>query len=229
MPAAISQTSSLTRRRILVVDDHPLVREGLAKLIDRELDLFVCAQAEEAEAAYAAALREQPDAVIVDLSLGGDSGLDLIRRLQDLPRPPRILVVSMHDESSHAERAIRAGALGYVMKRETSGKVVEALRRVLQGKLAVSDNLSARAAEKFFQGGPSTDHSPVNRLSERELEIFRRIGQGQETRKIADDLHVSIKTVQTHCAHIKEKLDLSNATLLIREAVRWAEKTRDSS
>jgi len=213
------------RRRILVVDDHPLVREGLAKLIDREPDLLVCAQAEAADAAYAAALREQPDAVIVDLSLGGDSGLDLIRRLQDIPRPIPVLVVSMHDESSHAERAIRAGALGYVMKRESSGKVVDALRRVLQGKLAVSEALSARAAERFFHGGHVANQSPITRLSERELEIFRRIGQGQKTRQIAEDLRVSIKTIQTHCAHIKEKLDLPNATQLICEAVRWADRT----
>ena len=199
----------------------------MAKLIDREPDLLVCAQAEEADAAYAAALREQPDAVIVDLSLGGDSGLDLIRRLQEMPRPAAVLVVSMHDESSHAERAIRAGALGYVMKRESSGKVVDALRRVLQGKLAVSEALSSRAAERFFQRGQVADESPVGRLSDRELEIFRRIGQGQKTRQIAEDLRVSIKTIQTHCAHLKEKLDLPNATQLIREAVRWAERTSE--
>jgi len=229
-PAVVVPLSVSTpgrRRRILVVDDHPLVREGLAKLIDREPDLLVCAQAEEADAAYAAALREQPDAVIVDLSLGGDSGLDLIRRLQEMPRPAAVLVVSMHDESSHAERAIRAGALGYVMKRESSGKVVDALRRVLQGKLAVSEALSSRAAERFFQRGQVADESPVGRLSDRELEIFRRIGQGQKTRQIAEDLRVSIKTIQTHCAHLKEKLDLPNATQLIREAVRWAERTSE--
>jgi DNA-binding NarL/FixJ family response regulator len=225
MPVAAAQTNFMTRRRVLIVDDHPLVREGLAKLIEREADLTVCAQAADPNTAYALAASEQPDAAIVDLSLGGDSGFDLIRRLNDLPQPPRILVVSMHDEASHAERAMRAGALGYVMKRETSGQVVSALRRILQGKIAVSDAMSARAAEKFFQGDPAMGASPVATLSERELEIFRRIGNGQETREIAEQLHLSIKTVQTHCAHIKEKLGLSNATLLIREAVRWMERT----
>ena len=211
------------RRRIFLVDDHPLVREGLAKLIDQEADLCVWAEADEAADAYAGIVRTKPDAVIVDLSLQGDSGLELIKRVQALARPPPILVLSMHDEAVYAERSLRAGALGYVMKRETSGKVVAALRKILCGQLYVSPAIAARAAEKFLRTRAVAASSPVESLTDRELEVFRRIGQGQENRRIAEDLHLSLKTVQTHCAHIKEKLGLQNATALMLEAVRWVE------
>ncbi|HXQ80639.1 MAG TPA: response regulator transcription factor [Opitutaceae bacterium] len=211
------------RRRIFLVDDHPLVREGLTKLINQEPDLFVCAEADDAGQAHAGILRTQPDAVVVDLSLQGDSGLELIKRLQDLSHPPPILVLSMHDEAFYAERALRAGALGYVMKRETSGKVVAALRQILRGQIYVSAAIAAQAAEKFLRTRAFASGSPMDSLTDRELEVFRRIGQGQENRRIAEDLHLSLKTVQTHCAHIKEKLGLKNATVLMREAVRWVE------
>jgi len=215
--------SAAPRRRIFLVDDHPLVREGLALLINQEADLCVCAEAQDAGHAYVEILRTQPDAVVVDLSLQGDSGLDLIKRLQALPRPPPILVLSMHDEALYAERALRAGALGYVMKRETSGKVIAALRQILQGKLYVSAAIAAQAAEKFLRTRASSANSPVDSLTDREIEVFWRIGQGQENRQIAQDLHLSLKTVQTHCAHIKEKLGFASATVLMREAVRWVE------
>jgi DNA-binding NarL/FixJ family response regulator len=215
--------TAIPRRRIFLVDDHPLVREGLTQLINQEADLCVCAQAEEAAQAYAEIERTLPDAVVVDLSLRGESGLDLIKRLQALPRPPAILVLSMHDEAFYAERALRAGALGYVMKRETSGKVIAALRQVLLGQLYVSAAIAAQAAEKFLRARPGNG-SPVDNLTDRELEVFRRIGQGHENRQIAEDLHLSLKTVQTHCAHIKEKLGFANGTVLMREAVRWVER-----
>jgi len=224
MPAAAANAPPASpRRRIFLVDDHPLVREGLTKLIDQEPDLCVCAEAEDADQAYAGILRTQPDAAVVDLSLQGDSGLDLIKRLQGLSHPPPILVLSMHDEAFYAERALRAGALGYVMKRETSGKVVAALRQILRGQMYVSAAIAAQAAEKFLRTRSATSGSPVDSLTDRELEVFRRIGQGQENRRIAEDLHLSLKTVQTHCAHIKEKLGFKNATILMREAVRWVE------
>jgi DNA-binding NarL/FixJ family response regulator len=211
------------RRRIFLVDDHPLVREGLTKLINQEPDLCVCAEAEEAGQAYDGILRTRPDAVIVDLSLQRDSGLELIKRVQGMARPPPILVLSMHDEAFYAERALRAGALGYVMKRESSGKIIAGLREVLHGRLFVSPAIAAQAAEKFLRTRAVASSSPVDRLTDRELEVFRRIGQGQENRMIAEDLHLSLKTVQTHCAHIKEKLGFANATILMREAVRWVE------
>jgi DNA-binding NarL/FixJ family response regulator len=214
---------SAPRRRVFLVDDHPLVREGLTKLINQESDLCVCAEADDAGHAYTGIERTHPDAVIVDLSLQGNSGLELIKRLQALPSPPHILVLSMHDEAFYAERALRAGALGYVMKRETSGKVIAALREILSGRLYVSPAIAAQAAERFLRKRASTSGSPVDSLTDRELEVFRRIGQGQENRKIAEDLNLSLKTVQTHCAHIKEKLGLKNATVLMREAVRWVE------
>lgn len=211
------------RRRIFVVDDHPLVREGLSRLINQEADLWVCAEAEDAAQAYADIVRTQPDGVVVDLSLRGDSGLDLIKRLQTLPRPPAVLVLSMHDEAFYAERVLRSGALGYVMKRESSGKIIAGLRHVLRGKLYVSPSIAARAAERFLRSGTSAGGSPVDSLTDRELDVFRRIGHGEETRRIAEQLHLSMKTVQTHCAHIKEKLGFPNATVLMREAVRWVE------
>jgi|HubBroStandDraft_1064217.scaffolds.fasta_scaffold154587_2 DNA-binding NarL/FixJ family response regulator len=211
------------RRQIYVVDDHALVREGLARLIDQEPDLCVCAEAADAGQAFDGIVRTRPDAVIVDLSLKGDSGLDLIKRLQSLPAPPPVLVLSMHDEAFYAERSLRAGALGYVMKRETSGKVIDALRRILTGQLYVSAPIAAQAAEKFLRTRSVSSSSPLDSLTDREIEVFRLIGQGMENRRIAEELHLSLKTVQTHCAHIKEKLGFENATVLMREAVRWVE------
>ena len=222
--AVNDSTASMGRRRVFLVDDHPLVREGLTQLINQETDLCVCAEAEEAESAYAEIVRTRPDAVVVDLTLQGDSGLELIKRLQSIqPRPPSVLVLSMHDEEHYAERAIRAGALGYVMKRETSGNVIAALRQVLGGQIYVSAAIEKQAAERFLRKGTGVLESPVDSLTDRELDIYRRIGRGQENRRIAEDLGLSLKTVQTHCANIKAKLGFENATQLMREAVRWVE------
>jgi DNA-binding NarL/FixJ family response regulator len=219
----MTESPSERRRRIFLVDDHPLVREGLRKVIDQEPDLEVCGDAEEAARAFEDIARLRPDVAIIDLSLRGESGLDLIKRLGSEPKPPKILVLSMHDEASYAERALRAGAQSYVIKRESSGKVLEAIRQVLAGRAFVSEAVAARFAEKFVGLRRSPAGSPIESLSDRELEVFRRIGQGQMNRLIAEELHLSLKTVQTHCAHIKEKLGLRNATELIREAMRWVE------
>ena len=212
---------SQPRHRIFVVDDHPLVRESLATLIGRQPDLSICGQAGDSVMAFDAVIRLNPVVVVVDLSLPGESGLELIKKLQSLPRPPRMLVLSMHDEAFYAERVLRAGALGYVMKHETTNKVVEGIRRVLLGQVFVSGKVATQLAGKYVGVRSAPDLSPVGRLSDRELEVFRLIGQGRETRSIAEELNLSIKTVQTHCANIKEKLGLENATELIREAVRW--------
>jgi DNA-binding NarL/FixJ family response regulator len=216
----------LTRSSVFLVDDHPLVRDGLTQLINQEPDLRVCAEAPDANQGYAEIVRTRPDAVVVDLSLHGDSGLDLIKRLQGLPHPPAILVLSMHDETFYAERSLRAGALGYVMKSETSGKVIEGIRQVLRGQLFVSPAIAAQAAEKFLRTPDAGMGSTVDILTNREIDVFRRIGQGQENRRIAEDLQLSLKTVQSHCAHIKQKLGFENATVLMREAVRWVERQR---
>jgi len=214
------------KTRVFIVDDHPLVRESLAGLIDQQPDLSVCGEADRSSAALAAIGSAQPDVTIVDLSLADGSGLDLIRDLrQQYPRVA-VLVLSMHDESLYAERALRAGARGYLMKRAASRDVVVAIRRVREGRIAVSPELAEALAAKLVSGPPEgTD--PVSTLSDRELDVFRLVGQGRETRQIADALHLSAKTVQTYCARIKDKLGLNTANELLREAVRWlAERDR---
>ncbi len=210
--------------RVFLVDDHPLVREWLTHLLQRQPDLTVCGEAESAADAIARAVELKPDAVIVDLSLKGESGLELIKNLRAVLPSAQVLVLSMLDEAFYAERALRAGARGYVMKRETTGKVVEALRQVLRGKIYVSEPLAAQLAEKLVTVGAAS--SPWTLLSDRELEVFRLLGEGWENRRIAEQLHLSLKTVQAHCAHIKDKLALDNATALLREAVRWVESER---
>lgn len=215
---------SASRCRVFVVDDHPLVRESLIALIDRQPDLRVCGQAADSASAFSALLGEPADVAVVDLALPGESGIELIKKLQGLASPPRILVLSMHDESSYAERALRAGALGYVMKHETTDKVIEAIRAVIQGRPYVSGALAAQLARKYVGARAAADLSIAGRLSDRELEIFNLIGRGLETRRIAQVLHLSMKTIQAHCASIKEKLGLANATEQIREAVRWADR-----
>ena len=210
-------------RQIFIVDDHPLVRESLAALINRQPDLRVCGQAGDSASAYAALDRAPADVVVVDLSLPGESGLELIKRLQALTPRPRILVVSMHDEAFYAERTLRAGALGYIMKHETTDKVIDAIRHILLDQLFVSARVAAQFTTKFVGTRNMQPGSSVERLSDRELDIFRLIGQGLESKRIAQDLHLSVKTVQAHCANIKEKLGLENLNELIREAVRWVE------
>lgn len=211
------------RRSIFIVDDHPLMRESLTALLDRQPDFRVCGQAGDSATAYAEIERLQPEIVVVDLSLPGESGLELIKKLQSFARVPRALVLSMHDEAFFAERALRAGAQGYVMKHETTDKVVEAIRQVLRGELYVSGALASRFARTLAGGRGRLDLPSVDRLSDRELEIFRLLGRGFETRRVAEELHLSMKTVQAHAANIKDKLGLENATELLREAVRWLE------
>jgi DNA-binding NarL/FixJ family response regulator len=214
------------RHRIFIVDDHPLVRDGLQKLISQEPDLIVCGEAEDSAQAVAGVEAAVPDVVIVDLSLRGESGLDLISRLGLLKPTPKMLVLSMHDEAHYAERALRAGASGYVMKRETTSNIISAIREILAGGVFMSEATAALMAKRFVGLGRSLALSPIDRLSNRELEVFQRIGRGQETRLIAQELHLSLKTVQTHCAHIKEKLGLENATALMHAAVQWTESEK---
>lgn len=213
------------RARVFVVDDHPLVRESLVALIDRQPDLCVRGQADNSATAFAAMLGEPVDIAVVDLALPGESGLELIKRLQALTPPPRVLVLSMHDEDFYAERALRAGAMGYVMKQETTDKVIVAIREILQGRPYVSNEFAQQFARRFVGVRASEQVSDVGRLTDRELDVFRLMGQGYETKRIAQDLCISLKTVQAHCANIKEKLGLTNANELIREAVRWVEST----
>ncbi len=203
------------------MDDHPLVREWLGNLIDQQADLCVCGQAERSGEALEKIARVQPDAVVVDLSLEGESGLELIKQLQNLTVPTRIVVLSMHDEALYGERALRAGADGYVMKSAVTGTVIGAIRQVLAGKMAISDALAAQMAQRVIGRGHSPLGSPLSRLSDRELEVFRLLGRSLETRRIGEELHLSPKTIQVYCGRIKEKLGLATFTALIGEAVRW--------
>lgn len=211
------------KARIFLVDDHPLVREWLTNLIHQQPDLSVCGEAESAPQALDAVAKLKPNIAIVDISLKSGSGIELIKNIRAVAREVAVIVLSMHDESLYAERALRAGARGYIMKRETAKKVIAAIRQVLDGKVYLSERMTASFAEKFV-GGVSPGASPaVGQLSDRELEVFQLLGQGYETRQIAGCLNVSMKTVQAFCARIKEKLKLSSATELLREAVRWHE------
>ncbi len=212
------------KTRVFLVDDHPLVREWLANLIDQQPDLTVCGEAESAAAALAGVGAAKPDVAVVDISLGGRSGIDLIRDLKQTHPGVAVLVLSMHDEDLYAERALRAGARGYIMKREVTKKVILAIRRVQQGRVYLSDRLAATLAEKLVTGTPAAPESPVAQLSDRELEVFRLLGQGRATRQIAEALHLSSKTVQAYYARMKEKLGLDTMSQLLSEAVRWEQE-----
>jgi DNA-binding NarL/FixJ family response regulator len=206
---------------VLLVDDHPIVRQGLALLIDREADLSVCGEAEGAHTAFHAIETLHPDIVVLDISLSGPDGLDVLKEIRmksaDLP----VLILSMHDESIYAERAMRAGANGYIMKQEATEKVLIAIRRILQGDVYVSDRLTKTMLQQFVRGGPPANRSPLLNLTDRELEVFRLIGEGHGTRRIADELHLSVKTIESYQAHIKEKLALRNARELVQHAIEW--------
>ena len=207
---------------ILIVDDHPIVRRGLAQLISQDEDLRVCGEASNAQNALDFLKRKLPDLLIVDISLEeGVDGIELIKmvkaRYSDLP----MLVVSMHDEALFAERSLKAGARGYIMKQVAIEGMMEAIRRVLGGEVYVSERVSATIVKRFIDGKQEDTASPMSVLSDRELEVFRLLGRGYSTREIADQLHVSVKTVESYRAHIKEKLGFKNATELLTHAVQW--------
>jgi DNA-binding NarL/FixJ family response regulator len=212
-------------KRILIVDDHPMMREGLRTLISRERDLTVCGEAETAAQALDAAANLKPDLVLADITLPGRNGIELIKDICALQHAMSILVISMHDESLYAERALRAGARGYIMKQKSGPKMMQAIRQVLAGRIYLSDKMSARILE--YVAGKRTEASPMERLSDREWEVFQLIGRGKSTVQIAEELHLSPKTVETHRARVKEKLDLRTMTELISFASRWVE-TQDA-
>lgn len=218
-PSQPSSRSSAAPCRVLIVDDHPIVREGLASLVGAEPDLEVCGQAESAREALATVEREAPDLVLVDLSLEGTSGLELLKRLADRSVPA--LVVSMQDDPTWAERALAAGALGYVHKSAATREVVRAIRAVTSGRLWVSDSVSEQLLRRRFAGARASEEDAVSSLSDRELEVFVRIGKGMTTREIGVELFLSPKTIQTYRERIKEKLGLATAAELSAEAARW--------
>jgi len=211
------------KRTVFLVDDHPLVREWLTNLINQQPDLAVCGETESAPRALQAIAAAHPEVAIVDISLKDSSGIELIKSLKLSHPDVAVLVLSMHDESLYAERALRAGAKGYIMKRETTRKVIEGIRQVLDGKVFVSDAVKEALALRLVENKTQAPRTPVEQLSDRELEVFEMLGQGLGTRQIADALCVSIKTVQAYCARAKEKLNVRSATELLREAIRWNE------
>ena len=209
------------KAKILIVDDHPLVREGLADLVNKEKDLVVCGQAEDAYQAMEAIRELKPDMAIVDISLKETSGLELIKDIKIQHPGLPILTLSMHEESVYAERALRAGAKGYIMKREATKKVVTAIRKVLRGQLYLSEKMTTRLVRKFVDGKPEAGTSPIDRLTDRELEVFSLLGRGNGTRQISEQLHLSVKTIETYRSRIKEKLNLTSASELLQHAFQW--------
>lgn len=215
-----TNTGATATKRILIVDDHPIVRDGLAMLIGQQKDMEVCGEAETVGGALEQIRQTRPDVVIVDIILKEGSGLDLIKRIQMFDESILILVSSMHNERLFAERAIRAGAKGYVTKQVASRKMIEAIRAILTGKIYLSEEMSQRILHNAADGG-GAEGSPVESLSDRELTVFELIGQGFSTKKIAEQLHLSVKTIETYREKIKEKLNLENAAELTSHAVRW--------
>jgi DNA-binding NarL/FixJ family response regulator len=209
-------------RRVLIVDDHPAVREALALRIGRQPDLEVCGEAADMSEALRLVAESQPDVAVVDISLRSGNGIDLIKRIKDRNDHIRLVVWSMHSESLYAERALRAGALGYVNKDQATDRIVEAIRRVLEGKVYLSEAMTERMLQRAV-GEPheAVTRSPLDVLADRELEVFRLIGQGVKTAEIAERLHLSVKTVETYRDRIRQKLDLSDGTKLAHHATQW--------
>jgi DNA-binding NarL/FixJ family response regulator len=207
--------------RILIVDDHPLVRLSLREFIRREKDLEVCGEAEDREQALAAAVATKPHLAIIDLTLKTSNGMELIKDLRDRHPEIQVLVLSMHDETIHAERAIRAGARGYITKQEATTKVMVAIRQILNGEIYWSEKAAAKIASKIAGPANSVTGSPVDCLTDRELQVFEMIGAGKSTRQIAASLHIDVSTVETYRARIKEKLSLKDSLALLQFAIRW--------
>jgi DNA-binding NarL/FixJ family response regulator len=221
--AETAKSQSVTRvkkKTVFIVDDHPLLRQGLALLVNREPDLAVCGEAEEAQTAMKEIAAKKPDILIADISLNGPDGLDLLKNLRTLYPNLPVLILSMHDESIYAERALRARANGYIMKAEATEKVLVAVRRILGGDIYLSDRMANKLLHQYISGASADVNSRLSALSDRELEVFRLIGEGRSTRQIAEKLHLSVKTVETYQAHIKDKLSLHSGRELVQHAIQ---------
>lgn len=209
--------------KILIVDDHPIVRHGLGELIARQPDMQVCGQAGDASQALRQVEINRPDLAIVDISLNGDNGIELIERIKALYPEVKVLVSSMHDETVFAGRALRAGAMGYINKRESIRKIIDAARQVLGGEIYLSAQMANRLLRRVALGEP-VDQDPIEALSNRELEVFEMIGQGLNTQQIAGKLRLSPRTIETHRGKIKTKLNLQNSAQLSRQAFQWVQE-----
>ena len=221
MATETPRASATHKSKVFLVEDHPVTRDGLAQLINYQEDLCMCGSAGTAAKALSGIETSQPDLVIMDVSLPDGHGIELVKDLKARYPELRILMLSMHDEALYAERALRAGAGGYIMKQESTNTVLAAARQILRGKTYLSPKLQQRVLQRFAAGIPPTLTSEIERLTDRELEIFELIGRGRGTREIAQHLRLSVSTVETHRAHLKEKLELESATELIRRAVEW--------
>ena len=219
----MSNKTEKRKARVFLVDDHPLVREHLTALIQREADLEVCGEAADAPAALSVISRQSPDLVILDISLKRSSGLELIKNLKELwPKLP-VLVLSMHDEMLYAERSLRAGALGYITKEEATVNVLPAIRKVLGGQVYLSERMAGRMVKRMVGGVTEEAGSPLKVLTDRELEVFQMLGRGFGTRQIAEELRLGIKTVESYRARIKEKLQLADGNQLLQHAIQWVQ------
>jgi DNA-binding NarL/FixJ family response regulator len=215
------------KKKIVVVDDHPIVRQGFVLLINQDTSLEVVGEAESPADALRVIKNTEPDLALIDLSLKDGDGLELIKDLSRLYPELLMLAVSLHDENVYAERALRAGARGYIMKSEATDSVMIALRQVLDGGIFLSRKMNDKMLSRFASGQDNIEQDPVTALSDRELEVFQLIGQGFNTRMIAQSLYLSVKTIETYKSHLKTKLDLSNSTELMQRAVEWSVKTRN--
>jgi DNA-binding NarL/FixJ family response regulator len=215
--------SAGAKSRVFLVDDHTMFREGLRQLIEREANLVVCGDAPDGPEAMAGIRSSKPDVVLVDISLAGGSGIDLIREIKAEFEELPVLVVSMHDESLYAERALRAGAMGYVMKHEPAKTVKAAIQKVLGGDMYLSEKMASSVISRFMRGEPEQPKSPIQTLSDRELEVFRMLGQGKGVRQIAEELEVTIPTVNSFRNRIKEKLGLKSSTEVMLHAIQWVQ------
>ena len=222
MKTNIKPAAAKTRKRILIMDDHPITRQGLSQLLSREADLVVCAEVDNAEQAFAAIKSRRPDLILTDLTLPGKSGLDFIREMKTLHPGVKTLVLSMHDETIYAERGLRAGARGYVMKSESGEKLLRAIRAVLAGEISVSEKVSGALLNHLAGHRTERDATAMNMLTGREFEVFQLMGQGLGTRDIGERLHISGKTVETHRSHLKEKFKMKSGQEMASYAVRWA-------
>jgi DNA-binding NarL/FixJ family response regulator len=224
MPTHRSLKLKHRKFKVFIVEDHPLLREGLVRLINLQPDLVVCGEATTTHGALKAIPILKPDVVVLDITLDGSNGMDLIKDMKLRSLKALILVLSMHDEALYAERALRAGAKGYIMKQEASKEVLHAIHRILEGEIYLSKKMAAKMLHKMADGNSEEKTLPEGALSDRELQVFQLIGQGRGTRQIAEELHISAKTVESYRAHIKVKMNLSNAHELTQHAVHWVER-----
>jgi DNA-binding NarL/FixJ family response regulator len=218
LPAAATDQ----RHRVLLLDDHPMTRYGMARLIEQEPDLVVCGEAENGHSALAAVKTEKPDVVLVDLTMPGGEGIEFIKDMRALHPEVAVLVVSMHDEEVYAQRALRAGSRGYIMKSEGGEQLIKAIRQVLEGKIYLSEKMAGEVLEVFSGHRQRGETTTLDKLSDREFEVFRLLGQGLTTREIGQRLRLGTKTVDTHRLHLRQKLGFKTSAALIKYAIRWA-------